>query len=137
MTLIEVMMALAILGIGLTVLISTASKCLSVVKQSKNYEAARHLLGIVELEHRNQILDDEEVIEGSGEATFEDAPDGFKGTWSVVKIEDPSAEDGEEPRLFQVTYRVAWSERGVTPYEEVVSYMYVKPEGGTIERPAE
>ncbi|HPF99038.1 MAG TPA: prepilin-type N-terminal cleavage/methylation domain-containing protein [Kiritimatiellia bacterium] len=133
-TLIEVMMALAILGIGLSVLIATASKCLAVVKQSKNYEAARHLLGIVELEHRNQILKDEEVVEGTGSATFKDAPDGFKGTWEVVKIEDPSAEDGEEARFFQVTYRVSWSERGMTPYEEVVTYMYVKPEGGSFER---
>ena len=137
MTLIEVMMALAILGIGLTVLIATASKCLAVVKQSKNYEAARHLLGIVELEHRNQILDDEKVIEGDGEATFKDAPDGFRGTWQVVKVDDPSADDGdEEPKLFEVTYRVSWSERGAKPYEEVVTYLYVKPEGGTIERPA-
>ena len=37
LTLIEVMLALAILGVGLSVLISTASKCLAVIRQSKNY----------------------------------------------------------------------------------------------------
>jgi hypothetical protein len=125
------MIALAILGIGLSVLISTASKCLAVVKQSRNYETARHLLAIVELKFQNHLLELTEgqtLQDGSEQITFEAPYYQYKGTWAVETI------GKEEDGLRQVTFRVAWSDRGDTPYEEVTTYLYMpeKPEGGTV-----
>ena len=125
------MLALAILGIGLTVLISTASKCLAVVKQSRNYESARHFLALVELDFKNKILELEPgqaLEDGSGTVSFEES-NLYKGTWEV------STEGDEEDGLKKVVFRVAWSERGANPYEEVTTYLYVPEEkrGGTVE----
>jgi len=124
------MLALAILGIGLTVLISTASKCLAVVKQSRNYESARHFLALVELEFKNKLLELEpgqELEDGSGTVTFPES-NLYKGTWEVT------TEGEEEDGLKKVVFRAAWSERGANPYEEVVSYLHVPQEkkGGTV-----
>ncbi len=125
------MIALAILGIGLTVLISTASKCLSVVKQSRNYETARHLLAIVELKFQNHLLEmteNQKIQDGSEDVTFEAPYYQYKGSWAVETIGE------EKDGLKQVTFRVAWSDRGDTPYEEVTTYLYApeKVEGGTV-----
>ena len=130
LTLIEVMLALVILGIGLTVLISTASKCLAVVKQSRNYETARHLLAVVEMEFQNKILELEpgqDLEDGSGDVTFPDSGQ-YKGWWEVT------TEGDEKDGLKKVTFRVSWSERGANPCEEVTTYLYVpqKKEGGTV-----
>ena len=130
LTLIEVMLALVILGIGLTVLISTASKCLAVVKQSRNYETARHLLAVVEMEFQNKILElapGQDLEDGSEDITFPDS-DPYKGRWEVA------TEGDEKDGLKKVTFRVSWSERGANPCEEVTTYLHVpqKKEGGTV-----
>jgi hypothetical protein len=125
------MLALAILGIGLTVLISTASKCLAVVKQSRNYETARHFLALVELDFKNKLLELEpgqELEDGSANVRFEDS-NLYNGTWEVT------TEGEEEDGLKKVVFRVAWSENGANPYEEAVTYLHVPQEkkGGTVE----
>ena len=110
-------------------LIATASTCLSVVKQSRNYESARHFLALVELEFKNKLLEMEEgqkLEDGEESVTFKESSL-YKGFWEVT------TEGEEEDGLKKVVFRVAWSERGVQPYEEVVSYLYVPQEkrGGT------
>lgn len=128
LTLIEVMLALAILGIGLSVLIETASKCLSVVRQSRNYETARHLLGRVELEH---MIDKEKIEKGTEEGSFNDPYSGYHWTRTIDLISKK-----EEEGLYSIATRVSWSERGETPYEEVVTYLYApKTKGGTVVSP--
>ena len=131
LTLVEVMLALVILGIGLTVLISTASKCLAVVKQSRNYESARHCLALVELDFKNMLLElepEQALEDSSGTVEFPDF-ELYKGTWEVSTV------GKEEDGLKKLVFRVAWSERGANPYEEVVSYLYVpqKKTGETVE----
>ncbi len=125
LTLIEVMIALAILSIGLTVLIATASKCLSVVRQAKNYEAARNLLARIEVEHPLQLAD--KIEAGSDNGTFSGEFSGYGWSRNVESVGD------EEDGLFMVTMRVSWSERGQAAFEEVVSYIYApeKKEGGS------
>jgi prepilin-type N-terminal cleavage/methylation domain-containing protein len=130
LTLIEVMLALAILGIGLAVLISTASKCLAVVKQSRNYETARHYLALVELEFKNKVLELEpgqDLEDGSGDVTFPESNQ-YHGKWEVA------TEGDEEDGLKKVVFRVSWSERGANPCEEVTTYLYVPQtkQGGTV-----
>jgi prepilin-type N-terminal cleavage/methylation domain-containing protein len=48
LTLIEVMLALAILGVGLSVLVASAGRAMSVVKQVRHFTTARHLLDILD-----------------------------------------------------------------------------------------
>ena len=52
LTLIEVMLALLILGVALPPLVAAAGRCLSIAKKARHYETARELLARVELEHR-------------------------------------------------------------------------------------
>lgn len=127
LTLVEVMLALAILGIGLGALIATASKCLSVVHQSKNYETARHLIGLVEVENPLQL--EEKIQTGAETGSFQGGYNGY--SWSRT-IEQ--ATDDEEDGLFRVTTRVSWSERGQSAFEEVSTYLYAPEpeEGGTV-----
>tara|TARA_B100000809_G_scaffold150309_1_gene147812 strand:+ start:223 stop:612 length:390 start_codon:yes stop_codon:yes gene_type:complete len=51
MTLIEVLIALAILGAGLFGLMMAASRCLAVVTTARDYELARRTLDLGELDH--------------------------------------------------------------------------------------
>lgn len=109
-------MALAILGIGLSVLIASASKCLAVIRQSKNYETARHLLALVEVEE--PLLLKEKIEAGSEDGQF--SGDYYNYTWTRTIEIVGDEEDG----LFSVATRVSWSERGAKPFEEVVEYLY-------------
>jgi prepilin-type N-terminal cleavage/methylation domain-containing protein len=129
LTLVEVLIALAILGIGLFVLIATASKCLAVARQAKNYEKARHLLGRVELE---EPLDPEEIEEGTDSGGFEGEDSDYRWVREIRLIGE------EEDGLYEITTRVTWSERGKQAFEDVVTYLYVPEEkrGGVFERAA-
>lgn len=125
LTLIEVMLAITILGIGLTVLIATTSRCLGVVRKAKNFETARHLLARVELEHPLQL---EEKIEAGSEDGRFTGEDGFQWTREIEVVGE------EEDGLFSVRTRVSWSEVGRQSSEEVMTYLY-RPEekkGGTV-----
>jgi prepilin-type N-terminal cleavage/methylation domain-containing protein len=126
LTLIEVMLALAILGIGLSVLIASASKCLAVIRQSKNYETARHLLALVEVEE--PLLLKEKIEAGSEDGQFTGDYYSYKWSRNIEVVGE------EEDGLFSVTTRVSWSERGANPHEEVVEYLYApeEVEGGTV-----
>jgi prepilin-type N-terminal cleavage/methylation domain-containing protein len=125
LTLIEVMLALTILGMGLTVLIATTSRCLGVVRQAKNYETARHLLGRVELEHPLQL--EEKIEAGSDSGDFSGEP-GFQWTRDIEVV------GKEEDGLFSVLTRIAWSDSGRKKSEEVITYLYrpEEKEGGTV-----
>jgi len=127
LTLIEVMMALAIVGIGLVTLISAASQCLAVVQQSRSYEVARNLLTRVELEEPLQLKEEirEEIESGS-----------FTGEYSEYRWtrEIEMVGDNEEDGLYKVTMRVYWSRRGKEFFDEIVTYVYAPEEkkGGTV-----
>ncbi|MDD2236646.1 MAG: prepilin-type N-terminal cleavage/methylation domain-containing protein, partial [Kiritimatiellae bacterium] len=60
LTLIEVLMALAIMGIGLAGLVAAASRCLAVARKAKNYENTRRLLGEAEMKWQEYLLEREE-----------------------------------------------------------------------------
>lgn len=127
LSLVEVILALAILGMGLTALIATAARCLGVVRQAKNFETARHCLGRVDYEHPLQI--EEEIKPGEESGSFEGGPEGFTWTRVIKQIGE------EEDNLFEVATRVAWSDNGRHSKEEVVTYLYApqNTKGGTVE----
>ena len=78
MTLIEVLAALAILGIGLAVLIQSVARCLAVVHTTRNYETARYLLQRLDLEHPLGVTDP--IVAGPQDGRFDPPNDDF--TWS-------------------------------------------------------
>jgi len=116
-TLIEVMLAILILGIGLVVLVNSTSRCLAVVKSARLYEDARHLLARVELEFP---IDREEFSEGRESGTF----DGRFGEYRWEREITISGE--EEDAFYEMATRIIWSETGNRQgREEVVTYLYV------------
>ena len=115
LTLIEVLLALVILGTGLVALVTAAGRCISVARQAKNFETARELLAVVEVEKPMRLEEQPEDMAGDG--NFESHP-GFRWTREVQK------EGFEEDGLWRVTTRVLWTEDKTARREEVVELVY-------------
>ena len=125
LTLIEVLMALTIMGIGIAGLVAASSRCLAVARQAKNYENARRLLGDVEMKWQEHLLelDEEEALEADSESWSFEAPfEGYTGLWELEEVSQEA--DDENEGLFKLRLRISWSERGQENYEEVVTYLY-------------
>ncbi len=123
MTLVEVMIAVVILGLALGGLVEAASRALAVVRQARNYEIARRMLGRVDAE--NPLRLEDEIEGGQESGGFDGGPPGW--TWER-NIEDLGADDEQKEGLFLMTTRVTWSQGGKRSQEEVVQYLYV-PKG--------
>ncbi len=120
LTLIEVMLAMAILAIGGIVLISSVSQCLAVVRAARLYNHAHTLLARIDLEHP---LFDEDIQVGTERGRFSGAEyRDFAWERETELVGD------EDDGLYEVVSRVTWSRRGETGFEEVVYYRYVPPE---------
>ena len=115
-SLVEVLLALAITGIGLFVMIETASRCLAVIRKSAHYERARHLLARVELEFPLQTK--EEIEEGVESERFDGEDSEYRWEREIKIVGE------EEDGLFEVTTRVIWSGRTREAREEIVTYLY-------------
>jgi len=114
-TLVEVMLAVLILGLGLGVLMAAAGKAVRVAAKAKDYETARRLIYQLELEHPLQ-LDDLREDEERGSFGF-DYP-GYRWSREVEEY-------GEEAdRLFKVTTRITWSTARGELFEEVQSLLH-------------
>lgn len=119
LTLIETLLAMVILGIGLSILVSSAGRALSVAKRARHFSTARHLFDIVELE--NPIPDIEEASETTESGGFDAPNDAY--TWT--RMVEPSFDfEGEETGYFTVRTRVMWSDRGQQSYEELVTGVF-------------
>lgn len=112
-TLIEAVISLAILGLTVAVMVEATSRCLAVIRISRNYHAARTVLEQGELEHplvsSNEVQDNivEPVDYGNGFAYSRDLQ-----------------QSADEKDLYVVRSRVTWAEQGKHSFEEVVSYCY-------------
>ncbi len=113
-TLIEAVLALAILSISVFALAETTARCLAVIRLSRNYQTARAVLekgeALYPISSTNSPEDlavgPEEIVEGFFFQRFEPQP------------------LDEEERLFSVRTRVSWSESGRNSFEEVASLFY-------------
>ena len=119
-TLIEVLMAIAILGTGMAVLLTGASRCLAVMKNARQYQRAQWALHLGELEHPLAYSNDLSDLEVTGETYANDF------TFSREVADEPSEE--EDDGLFVVKTRVVWSDKGQEMKEEVVQYVYLPQE---------
>ena len=128
LTLIEVMLALTIIGTGVVTLVVGASRCLTVVRRAKNFQTARHVLAKAELDNPLQL--EEEITDHTESFSFSE-PEfrGFTVTRSVAVEGDP--EDG----FFKVGWVVSWSDAGRASSESVETMLYAPEavEGGTVE----
>ena len=120
MTLIEVLLAVAILGFGFVVLLTAATRCLAVVKAARGYQEAQWALGFGEAEHP-LILKDE--IEDLNVDTVK-YENGLTFSRSVDEKPD-EGDDMKNDHLYVVRTRVTWGGRGdQESVEEVVRYVY-------------
>lgn len=115
LTLVEVLIATAILAAGLTALISATGRCLAVARKAKELELARRLIGQVDLEIPPNFEEIEEGVEsGRFGGDFKD----YSWEREIVAFEE------EEIEMFTVTTRVLWSAQGRDAHEEVTTYIY-------------
>lgn len=108
-------LATAILGIGLTTLVAATSRCLAVARKAKQYEMARRLIGQVDLEIPPNF---EELEEGEESGQFERPYEAYTWEREIVEFED------EELEMFAVRTAVFWNDRGTEAKEEVMTYIY-------------
>ena len=116
-TLVEVMLAMTILGIGLVVLLAAAGRSLKIADVAEEYEIARHLLARVDLENPIQL---DEIDEGSDGGSF----GGRFGAWRWQR--EIALYGMEEDEIYKVTTRVEKRNRrgGEGLSEEIVSLLH-------------
>lgn len=128
LTLVEVILALVIIGTGLVALVTAVSRCLAVPRLALNYDAAREVLGMVEAEKPIALEEDIEDAADSGSFTIPQGTFGWDRKVEQVGLE----EDG----LWMVTTTVTWQDNNRARNEQVVTYVY-RParEGGSVVAP--
>lgn len=113
-TLIEVLLAAAILGVGMGMMLTAASRCLAAMKQARKYQEAQWTLNRGLLDYPLLPTEDVEDWNVTGE-TYEN------GLTFSREVEEEPIE--EEDGLFVVRSRVVWSQKGREAREEVVQYI--------------
>ncbi len=116
-TLIEAVLALAILGISIFALVEATSRCLAIIRKARNYQTARAVLDRGEAVYPIQTTN---APDESSVAPVE-LLDGFTFSRELEAV------DGEV-KLYRVVTRVVWSETGKAAREEVVSYAFFPKE---------
>lgn len=113
LTLVEALLALAILSISIFVLIDATAKCLAMIRLSKNYQTARMVLDQGEAEHPLNATNEPDDNEVS-DVVYDN---GYTYSRKLLPVEG-------EKKLFMVQTRVAWTEAEQAAFEEVTSYLY-------------
>jgi hypothetical protein len=116
MTLVEAVLAVAILALSIVVLMTGASRCLAVIRVAERYQTAQWVMGMGECDYPMYETNDvrELVLEPGHEY-----PGGF--TYSRVLDEEPF---DEKHSLYLLRIRVSWADRGSETVEEVVRCFY-------------
>ncbi len=119
LTLIEVMLAVVILGIGSGVLLLATARCLAIITKSQRYSTAQRLIQQVGAEHP---LTRSKIDAGVQSGTFDDE-NGYRWEREIAAPEDENRKG-----LYTVRTRVSWSDRGRDSFEEVVTWFFIPPE---------
>lgn len=126
MTLVEVLLAAALLGLGLTTLLGGISSCLAVLRASREYQSAQWALSLGELTHPVTEVAEVEELVVDGDSSLVDGFT-FSRTVDPKEVEDEQTDDG----LYVVRTRIAWGAGGEGESEELVSYVWHKG-GGSV-----
>ncbi len=116
LTLIEVMLAVAILGFGIAGMIMAAARCIGVARQARNYQQAREALAQVDAEEPLALVEDMDEANDSGTLTAPLEKFRWERVVELIGLEDDY--------LYQVTTTVSWSEEDWKGSESVVTYVY-------------
>ena len=127
LTLLEVVLALTILGFGVAALVTATSRCLALVTQSKTYHRARYALEMAELRFPLVEKDDELLNKEVPETEI------FPGFQFTRTAETPP--DYEDTGLFVLHNRVSWEGRGSNTYEETVRFYYFTNDLSEVDSP--
>jgi len=122
-TLIEVLLATLILGIGITVLLSCLSTCLRTMARVRDYEQVNLAFGLGELAYPDPLDPSLDVKKDYTVDPDSSLVDGFTFERTV---DDKLEEDVKKDPLYIVRTRVTWGEGGdgEKPHEEIVRYVW-------------
>lgn len=115
MTLVEVILAIAILGTAMVALLVASSRCLVVMKIAQRYQGAQWVMGAAEVEYP---IDETNKVE---DLVVE--PREFPGGYEYSRVLDDEPFD-EKHSLYLMRIRVKWADRGSETMEEVVRCFY-------------
>jgi hypothetical protein len=115
MTLVEVILAIAILGTSLVALLVAASRCLVVMKTAQRYQGAQWTMGAAEVEHP--------IYETNDVKTLVVEPEEYPGGYEYSRVLEDKPFD-EKNSLYLMRIRVKWVDRGSETMEEVVRCFY-------------
>lgn len=124
-TLIEVLLALAIVAIMLTPLFITFGMVMERVNwSSRSFDA---LLLCKDFLLKSRQKQDPQVLEFSQEKQDKDFFDANL-TYSLKKISEKQGQLGQIEGLLQETITISWQDQGQKKQEKLVTYVYKKPE---------
>jgi Tfp pilus assembly protein PilV len=119
--LIEVLLAVSILSIGMVVMLTAISRCLSVLMISEQYHKAMWAMSAGEVEF--PLL---RKADTKPEDYAVDAQE-YDGITYVREVNDPDEEsDDNEQRLLVVVTKVSWMGRGRQQTDEIPRYLFHK-----------
>ncbi len=122
MTLIEVLLAAAILALGLTSLLIGISSCLAVMRASREFESAQWVLGAGELKYPIRPVEDLAELNVDGDT---DLAEGYRFEREVQEKELLASD--EDDGLYELRTRVLWGGGGPGQSEEVVRLVWKRP----------
>ena len=125
-TLVEVLLAALILGIGLTVLLSSLSVCLRTMRLARDYERAQWVFGLGELTYPEPLQPSTDVKE---DYTVDTDASLVEGYVFARTVDEKKEEDKEKNPLYVVHVRVGWGEGSgdEQPHDEFVRYVWERP----------
>jgi prepilin-type N-terminal cleavage/methylation domain-containing protein len=128
-SLLEVLLAVLILGLSLTVIFSSANKGVAVVSQARNYQISRGLLHELTL---RDPLDLEEIEEGEFQGAFSH-PEHGRVEW----IRTVTLEGAEADRFYHLLTEISWGERSHPQRESIETYLHQPTaiRGGWVQEP--
>lgn len=112
-TLIETVLALAILGMSVFALMQATAQCLAVIRVARNYNTARAVLEQGALDHPMVWTNSP----SDNEVASAEYPNGYYFSRTV-------SQSDLERELYVVATRVTWTDRGETGFEEVLTFGY-------------
>lgn len=113
LTLIETLLALTILGTGLSILVTGAARALTIARIAQHYSNAQFLLSSIDLEI--PVATPYELYESPESGDFNPPYDIYRWTRTAEYF------GPEEDQLFLIRTRVTWSDRGEDTFEETVT----------------
>ena len=122
-TLVEVLLASLILGIGLTVLLSSLSTCLRTMRLARDYDQVQWVLGLGELTYPEPMEPSKDV-----QTDYTVDPDShlFEGFAFERTVDKKTPAEEEKDKLFVVRTRVRWggNDSSDQASEELVRYVW-------------